>query len=103
MLTFGPSKGVVMKGPIAAAAKHDAVLIGEHFSAWRRLRGLKLIEVSKLSGFSMNTLRDLESGKGGTGLMAVLGIENLRPEALDPYNSDIGRARAAEELPRRIR
>lgn len=83
-------------------------MIGEHFSVWRRLRGLKLAEVAAQSGISVNTIRGLEGGKGGTGLIAVLaiarvlGIENLRPEALDPYAAEIGRGRASEKLPKRV-
>lgn len=90
-------------------ARQDAVLIGEHFSAWRRLKGMKLVDLAKRSGVSVNTIRDLENGKGGTGLVAVLtiarvlGVDALMPEALDPFNAEIGRARLFEELPQRVR
>ena len=78
-----------MEDSILAQAKHDAVLIGEHFSAWRRLNGLKLVDLAERSGVSVNTIRDLENGKGGTGLIAVLaiarvlGVDNLRPDDPD--------------------
>lgn len=78
-----------MEDSILAQAKHDAVLIGEHFSAWRRLNGLKLVDLAERSGVSVNTIHDLENGKGGTGLIAVLaiarvlGVDNLRPDDPD--------------------
>jgi transcriptional regulator with XRE-family HTH domain len=100
---------VVVEDSIPASAKHDSALIGEHFSAWRRPNGLKLVDLAERSGVSVNTLRDLENGKGRTGLIAVLaiarvlGVDNLRPEALDPFSAEIGHALALEELPPRVR
>ncbi len=83
--------------------------VGEYFSDWRKLHGLKVAEVAERAGVSVNTVRDLEVGKGGTSLITVLtvarilGVDNLLVEALDPYNTELGRARAAEKLPRRVR
>lgn len=83
--------------------------MGEHFSDWRKLTGLKVTEVAERAGVSANTIRDLEAGKGGTSLITVLavarilGVDQLLVEALDPYNTQLGRARASERLPQRVR
>lgn len=98
-----------MKPYIPAKTQRAAKQIGVHFSDWRKLNGLKISEVAERAGVSVNTIRDLESGKGGTSLMTVLsvarilGVENLLTEALDPYNTELGRARSAERLPQRVR
>lgn len=98
-----------MKRYVPARTQRAAVRVGEHFSDWRKLNGLKMSEVAERAGVSVNTIRDLEAGKGGTSLITVLtvarvlGVDGHLVEALDPYNTDLGRARAAEKLPQRVR
>lgn len=98
-----------MKRYVPAKTQRAAVRVGEHFSDWRKLNGLKVAEVAERAGVSVNTIRDLEAGKGGTSLITVLtvarilGVDHLLVEALDPYNTELGRARAAEKLPQRVR
>ena len=98
-----------MKRYIPAKTQRAARQLGDHFSDWRKLNGLKIAEVAERAGVSVNTIRDLEAGKGGTSLLTVLsvarvlGVDSLLVEALDPYNSEMGRARSAETLPKRVR
>ncbi len=98
-----------MQKHIPAKTRREAIQIGEHFSDWRKLTGLKLSEVAERAGVSINTVRDLESGKGSTSLInvlqvaRVLSVDHLLAEALDPYNTELGRARSAEKLPQRVR
>lgn len=53
--------------------------------------------------------RRLEAGDGGVSLenvlriLRALGIAEVLTDALDPLNSDIGRLRAEQELPARVR
>lgn len=57
----------------------------------------------------MATLARLERGEGGASVenlfrvLRALGILDGVLTALDPYETDIGRLRADEELPRRVR
>lgn len=98
-----------MKRYVPAKTQRAAVRVGEHFSDWRKLNGLKVTEVAERAGVSVNTIRDLEAGKGGTSLITVLtvarilGVDQLLVEALDPYDMELGRARASEKLPQRVR
>jgi len=78
-------------------------------SQWRKLRGLTQAQLADRAGVSRNTLARLERGDGGVSLenllrvLRALGILDLLPKALDPYESDIGRLRASEQLPQRVR
>ena len=58
---------VVVENSIPARGKHDAVVIGGHFSAWRRLNGLKLVDLAERSGVSVKTIRDLRMAAEGQG------------------------------------
>lgn len=82
--------------------------IGEHLGTWRRLRGLTAVEVAERADVARSTVLRLESGKGATleALLRVaraLGVLDDITQALDPYRSDIGRQRADERLPQRVR
>lgn len=82
---------------------------GDHFSTWRKLRGLTETQVADRAGVSRGTIRRLESGSGGVNLENVLrvaralGVLDELTRALDPYETDVGRLRAEETLPRRVR
>ncbi len=83
--------------------------IGTRLATWRRLRGLTAEEVAARAGVSRRTLAALESGAGNARLETilrvarVLGVLDDIVAAFDPYNSDVGRLRADEQLPRRVR
>lgn len=82
---------------------------GNHVATWRKLQGLTSAQLAERAGISRTTLSKLESGELGVSLGAYLNV--LRSlgqldravEALDPYETDLGRARADEALPRRVR
>ncbi|WP_205650279.1 helix-turn-helix domain-containing protein [Actinoplanes solisilvae] len=83
--------------------------IGEQFAAWRKLQGLTAVQVSERAGISRNTLRRIETGDTGVGMQAFLGVARALGvldavvKATDPYETDLGRARADEVLPERVR
>ncbi len=83
--------------------------VTESVSHWRKLRGLTQAQLADRAGVSRNTLARLERGDGGVSLenllrvLRALGILDILPKALDPYESDIGRLRASEQLPQRVR
>jgi transcriptional regulator with XRE-family HTH domain len=82
---------------------------GAHLLQWRKLRGLTAEQVAERAGVSTRTLRRLEHGSASVSLetalsvMHALGILDVAIASIDPLNSDVGRLRAAETLPRRIR
>ncbi|WP_240759849.1 helix-turn-helix domain-containing protein [Phytoactinopolyspora endophytica] len=66
-------------------------------------------QVAERAGISRGTLRRLENGETVVGLdvflsvARVLGTLDRLVEVLDPYETDLGRARADETLPKRVR
>ena len=83
--------------------------VGEHLRTWRLLLGLTAKQVSERAGISLATLSRLENGDPGinyTTFLEVarsLGLLDPLDKALDPWESDLGRARAKMALPKRIR
>jgi transcriptional regulator with XRE-family HTH domain len=83
--------------------------IGGGLAAWRRLRGLTQAQLADRAGVDRKTVLRLEKGEGGVStenllrVLRALGILDELPRALDPYESDVGRLRADEQLPRRVR
>ncbi len=78
-------------------------------SHWRRLRGLTQAQLAERAGVSRGVARRLESGDGGVSLenvlriLRALGLTELLTDALDPLHSDVGRLRAEQALPKRVR
>ena len=83
--------------------------IGGYLAMWRKIYALKAAQVAQRAGISTGTLHKIESGDPSISTAAFLevagslGLLNTLAESLDPLNSDLGRARAGESLPRRIR
>ena len=83
--------------------------IGENIRTWRILYELKAIQVAQRAGISLGTLHKIEKGDPTVSVTAFLevlrslGILDTMKESLDPLNSDLGRARIHDNLPRRIR
>lgn len=83
--------------------------LAEDLVTWRKLRGLTQAQLADRAGVSRDTVARLEGGTGGVGLetllrvLRALGLLDLLGEAFDPHNSDVGRMRSDEELPRRVR
>lgn len=78
-------------------------------SVWRKLRGLTQAQLADRAGISRDTLARLESDAGRVSVenllrvLRALGLLEVWAETLDPQRSDIGRLRAEEELPQRVR
>lgn len=97
-----------MRTPTPLPVTRALGTIGAQLATWRRLRGLTAEQVADRAGVSRGTLAALESGRGASlenalRVARALGVVELLAQAADPYATDLGRARAAEELPRRVR
>ncbi|HEV7493180.1 helix-turn-helix transcriptional regulator [Baekduia sp.] len=83
--------------------------VANDLTTWRKLRGLTQAQLADRAGVHRDTISRLERGDGGVSLENVLrvlrglGIIEGATRALDPYESDVGRLRADEQLPRRVR
>lgn len=81
----------------------------EHLGVWRRLRSLTSAQLSERSGVSPDTISRIENGNAASSTLNLLkiadalGILDQLVAAVDPYGSDIGRMRAGEHLPQRVR
>lgn len=92
--------------PVAVTRALDG--FGRDVRTWRKLRHLTVEHVADRAGVSRSTVLRLEAGRGTSmeNLLRVaraLGVLDLLTKALDPYATDVGRLRADEELPTRVR
>jgi transcriptional regulator with XRE-family HTH domain len=97
-----------MATPTPLPVRRALDTIASQLSTWRRLRGLTAEQVADRAGVSRGTVAALESGRGASlentlRVARALGVLDLIVRAADPYATDLGRARAAEDLPRRVR
>lgn len=98
-----------MSRPLPAKTRLAAKNIGANLTAWRKLQLLTAEQVAERAGISRGTLRRLENGEATVGVdvllnvARVLGVLDRVVEAFDPYETDLGRARADEILPKRVR
>lgn len=98
-----------MATPTPPAIQRAARDIGEHLVAWRKLRGLTIEQVADRAGVSDKTVSRLATDPGSVGLenllrvARALGILDSLVTAVDPLTTDIGRLRAGEQLPQRVR
>lgn len=89
--------------------ERDAAHIGQHFVTWRKLLGYTAAQVAERAEISLPTLTKIEHGDASVGLRnllavaRVLGITDRLLTAIDPYESDLGRASADRKLPQRVR
>jgi transcriptional regulator with XRE-family HTH domain len=83
--------------------------LADDVAVWRRLRGLTQVQLADRAGVSRDTLTRLERGDGGVStenllrILRGLGVVENLLKALDPFESDIGRLRASQQLPKRVR
>lgn len=92
----------------SAIRRANRQLAGD-LKTWRKLRGLTQAQLADRAGISRAALGRLEHGGEGVSLetflrvLRALGVLETAIKAVDPYESDIGRLRSEEELPRRVR
>ncbi|MDR1768924.1 MAG: helix-turn-helix domain-containing protein [Propionibacteriaceae bacterium] len=93
----------------ARAVLASARDVGAQLATWRKLSNLTSQQVAERAGVSRSTVSHLENGEVGVSMgaflsvCAALGILNQVVTATDPYETDLGRARADQALPRRVR
>lgn len=91
-----------------SAVARSLATVGEHLSAWRRLNQLTVAEVADRAGVGESTVLRLERGQGATlenvlRVARALGVMDVLVTSLDPFESDVGRLRADQALPQRVR
>lgn len=83
--------------------------LGGQVTAWRKLRGLTQNQVADRAGIDRKSVMRVERGDGAVSLevtlrvLHVLGVLDPAVKALDPYETDVGRLRADDQLPSRVR
>ena len=98
-----------MRRPSPPKTLRAADHVGEHVLTWRKLNGLTAEQVCQRAGISRPTLRKIETGDPSVNFEAVLNVLRALGRldslvvALDPYETDFGRARADQALPERVR
>ncbi|MDF2443064.1 MAG: hypothetical protein JWR01_1267 [Subtercola sp.] len=89
-----------------ARAQRD---LGDQLRTWRKLHSLTIEQVAERARTTRQTVARLEQGDGSVGIGIVLeicralGLLDQVVKSLDPFESDLGRARAEDRLPKRIR
>lgn len=95
--------------PPNARADRNRRDLADRISTWRKLMGLTQDQLAQRAGVSRGAYARLEKGDPGVTLdvlMRVLTVTRLADdviEALDPMRTDLGRARADQQLPQRVR
>jgi len=82
--------------------------LGENIRTQRKLLGLTAQMVADRAGISAPTLTKVENGAGAGldavfSVLRVLGMLEAVVQASDPYTTTVGRLRAEEHLPQRVR
>jgi transcriptional regulator with XRE-family HTH domain len=83
--------------------------LGVDIESWRKLRGLTQAQLGDRAGVTRQTVARLERGDGAVSfeillrILSALGVLSNLTQALDPYESDVGRLRSDENLPQRVR
>ena len=90
--------GTGMKRPMSAKTKLAAKSIGENIAAWRKLYGLTSQELADKANVSRATISRLENGDPSVSFETFLNACRALP-----YQTDLGRARADQTLPQRVR
>lgn len=99
---------MVTRPPQARLLRAGAQL-GQHVTSWRKLQGLTSQQLADRAGITRPTLRKVEAGDLGVQLgsylnvLRALGQLEQLVQATDPYETELGRARADLALPQRVR
>ena len=91
------------------AVRRQLRVLGNAVATWRKLQNLTQAQLADRAGITRMTVVRLESGDGGVSsenlfrVLRSLGLLEQLAQALDPYQSDLGRVRADDRLPQRVR
>jgi len=93
---------------VSTKVQRSSRAIGDHLKRQRKLMGLTTQIVAERADITLPTLRKIESGEPvrSEALLSVLNVLGLLDSivaASDPFNTDVGRLRADEILPTRVR
>ncbi|NUJ89668.1 helix-turn-helix transcriptional regulator [Plantibacter sp. MCCC 1A11337] len=83
--------------------------VGLDFTGWRKILGLTAAQVADRADITRDTLRKLEHGDPSVSFHIVLrvaralGVLDTLTRALDPLDTDLGRARASQLERKRVR
>lgn len=83
--------------------------LASYVDAWRKLLGLTQNQLADRAGIDRKAVIRLEQGDSGISLesylrvLYALGVLHDVVRASDPYETDLGRSRAEEVLPHRVR
>ena len=89
--------------------RESSIQLGENIRTWRKLLGLRAEQVAERANISLATYSKIENGHQGVSLskflavLRALGLLQKVETATDPYESDLGRIRADQLLPKRVR
>ncbi|MDR0959216.1 MAG: helix-turn-helix domain-containing protein [Propionibacteriaceae bacterium] len=95
--------------PTSPRVIEAAESIGQQVTTWRKLLRLTATQVADRAGISRGTLRRIEQGDPGVNFAAFLSVMRALGQmdrvvtATDPYETDLGRARADHVLGQRVR
>jgi len=95
--------------PTSRKVLDATVLIAEQLTTWRKLLGLTAAQVADRAGIARGTLARIEHGDPGVSLSAFLSVTHALGQldrlvdATDPFQTDLGRARVDQILPKRVR
>ena len=95
--------------PLPSPVKRAVREFGAHVQAWRKLRGLTQTQLAERAGVDRKTVIRVERSDTGVSMENVfrilhaLGVLEGVPRAVDPYETDLGRLRADDQLPQRVR
>jgi len=98
-----------MAGRASTRTVRAARQVGENLATWRKLQSLTSEQVAERAGISRATLSKLENGDLGVGsgvlleVLRALGQLDAVVAATDPLQSDVGRLRAGQAIPQRVR
>lgn len=93
---------------VPTTVRRDLRIMGERLSQQRRLLSLTVADVAQRAGVSPTTVSNLEQGKlvrtdSLLSIARVLQMADALVSSCDPYSTDLGRLRAGEQLPQRVR
>lgn len=80
-----------------------------HVQSWRKLRGITQSQLAERAGVDRKTVQRIEAGDTGVRfenvlrILHALGVLDGVARAVDPYETDLGRLRADDQLPQRVR